>query len=84
MAGRDNQQGNSQREAAMTTALATHEQPDGDPRLVLHSDAKRSSVALVPAKGKRWQPPEGLTSANVQAVIDAAAEGRDHLLLRCL
>jgi len=84
MTGRDTKPGTSQREAAMTTALATREQPADDARLVLHSDAKRRSVALAPAKGKRWQPPEGLTPADVRAVIEVAAEGRDRLLLRCL
>jgi integrase len=33
---------------------------------------------------KRWQPPEGLSPAEVQAVIDAATSERDHLLLRVL
>ena len=57
----DNQRGNSQREPAMTTALAKREQPNGETRLLLHSEEKRRSVALAPPKGKRWQPPEGVT-----------------------
>jgi len=80
----DTKPGTSQRGTAMTTALAQREQPNGDARLLLHSKGKRRSVALPPAKGKRWQPPEGLTPTEVQAVIDAAAEGRDRLLLRRL
>jgi integrase len=36
------------------------------------------------APGRRWQPPEGLTPADVQAVIAAAATERDRLLLRVL
>jgi len=84
MTGLDTKPGTSQKEATMTTALATREEPNGDTRLLLHSEGKRRSVALVPAKGKRWQPPEGLVPADVQAVINAAAEGRDRLLLRCL
>ena len=80
----DGDQDTHQREPAPSSALARQEQPTGDARLLLHSDTKRRSVALAPAKGKRWQPPEGLTPADVQAVIDAAAEGRDRLLLRCL
>jgi len=77
-------QGNHQREPVVTTALAKREQPNGDARLMLHSADKRRSVALGPAPKKRWQPPEGLTSTDVRAVIDATAEGRDRLLLRCL
>jgi integrase len=83
-AAQDNEQGKSQREPAMTTALAKRDQPNGEARLLLHSDAKRRSVALGPVKGKRWQPPEGLSPADVQAIIDAAPEGRDRLLLRVL
>ena len=67
-----------------TTALAKREQPTGATRLLLHSSEKRRSVALGPAKGKRWQPPEGLSPADVQAIIDAVPEGRDRLLLRVL
>jgi len=66
------------------SVVARRDQPTDDARLVLHSDTKRRSVALGPAKNKCWQPSEGLTSADVQTVIDAAAEGRDRLLLRCL
>jgi len=84
MTGYDTKPGSSQREAINTTALAKREQGDGDARLVLHSEGKRRSVTLASAKAKRWQPPEGLTPADVQAVIGAAAEGRDRLLLRCL
>ncbi len=68
----------------MTTALATREQPNGETRLLLHSDGKRRSVALGPTKNKRWQPPEGLSPADVQAIIAAAPDGRDRLLLRVL
>ena len=84
MVARDNKHGTAQRETAMTTALAKREQPDGDVRLLLHSDGKRRSVALDPAKNKRWQPPEGLAPADVQAIIDAAGNDRDRLLLRVL
>ncbi len=52
--------------------------------VLLHSEEKRRSVALGPAKNKRWQPPEGLSPADVQAIIDATPEGRDRLLLRVL
>jgi len=54
------------------------------PIVLLHSSEKRRSVALGPAKGKRWQPPEGLSPADVQAIIDAAGNDRDRLLLRVL
>jgi integrase/recombinase XerD len=67
-----------------TTALAKREQGDGDTRLLLHSSEKRRFVAFTPPKNKRWQPPEGLAPADVQAIIDAAPEGRDRLLLRVL
>jgi len=78
------EQDTHQMQPVHSSALARREQPTDDARLLLHSDTKRRSVALGPAKNKRWQPPEGLTPADVQAVIDAAAEGRDRLLLRCL
>jgi integrase len=52
--------------------------------VLLHSEGKRRSVALGPAKGKRWQPPDGLLPADVQGIIAAAPEGRDRLLLRML
>ena len=52
--------------------------------VLLHSDAKRRSVALGPAKGKRWQPPEGLSRTDVQGIIAAASNERDRLLLRVL
>ncbi len=84
MATTDGDRGNSQRAPAMTTALAKREQPNDDTRLLLHSEEKRRSVALGPAKNKRWQPPEGLTPADVQAIIAAAANDRDRLLLRVL
>jgi integrase len=35
-------------------------------------------------RGKRWQPPEGLTPEEVKAVIAAARTERDRLLLRAL
>ncbi|MGI8912806.1 MAG: tyrosine-type recombinase/integrase [Chloroflexota bacterium] len=54
------------------------------PIVLLHSAEKRRSVALGAQKNKRWQPPEGLTPADVQAIIDATPEGRDRLLLRVL
>jgi integrase/recombinase XerD len=52
--------------------------------VLLHSAEKRRSVALGPTKGKRWQPPEGLSPADVQAIIDATTNDRDRLLLRVL
>jgi len=54
------------------------------PIVVLHSGEKRRSVALEPAKNKRWQPPEGLSPADVRAIIEAATNDRDRLLLRVL
>lgn len=54
------------------------------PTVLLHSAEKRRSVALGPAKNKHWEPPEGLSSAYVQAIIDAAGNDRDRLLLRVL
>src|SRR5919202_1183817 len=50
-------------------------------RELLSSAARRRSVK--PAS-KRWQPPEGLTPEDVQAVIAAAACERDRLLLTTL
>ncbi len=84
MGTRDNKRDHSQRERGEGAALVKREQADGGTRLVLHSEGERRSVASALAKGKRWQPPEGLAPADVQAVIAAAAEGRDRLLLRCL
>ena len=52
--------------------------------VLLHSREKRRSVALGPAKTRRWQPPEGLSPADVQAIIAAAGNNRDRLLLRVL
>jgi integrase len=42
------------------------------------------SVRSAERASKRWQPPEGLSPAEVQAVIAAAATERDRLLLRVL
>jgi integrase len=50
-------------------------------RELLSSAARRRSVK--PAS-KRWQPPEGLTPEDVQAVIAAADSERDRLLLTTL
>jgi len=50
-------------------------------RELLSSPTRRRSVK--PAS-KRWQPPEGLSPADVQAVIAAAACERDRLLLTTL
>jgi len=44
----------------------------------------RSTSGSVRFAQKRWQPPEGLSPAEVQAVIDAATCERDRLLLRVL
>ena len=44
----------------------------------------RSAPGSVRFAQKRWQPPEGLSPAEVQAVIDAATCERDRLLLRVL
>jgi integrase len=59
-----------------TTALAPRAE-----RELLNSAARRRSVKPAP---KRWQPPEGLTSEDVQAVVAAAACERDRLLLTTL
>jgi len=83
MATGNGEPGSAQRERGATTALATRDQPNAELRLVLHSDEKRRSVASAP-KGRRWQPPEGLTPADVRAVIAAASNDRDRLLLRVL
>jgi len=48
------------------------------------SAGARSVRSGTPSRGRRWQPPEGLTPADVQAVIAAAATERDRLLLRVL
>jgi len=45
------------------------------------SQPKRRSVR---SAGKQWQPPEGLAPQDVLAVVDAAANERDRLLLRVL
>src|SRR5258708_6630523 len=45
------------------------------------SQPKRRSVR---SAGKQWQPPEGLAPQDVLAVVDAAANERDRLLLRAL
>src|SRR3954453_11965895 len=50
-------------------------------RVQLDSRPAPGSVRLAQ---KRWQPPEGLSPAEVQAVIDAATSERDRLLLRVL
>src|SRR5689334_8810194 len=84
MAGRDGERGEHQMQPEATTALARREPAAGDARLVLHSREQRRSIASAPPKGKRWQPPEGLTPAEVKAVIAAAASERDRLLLRVL
>jgi integrase len=44
----------------------------------------RETPSSVRSAQKRWQPPEGLSPAEVQAVIDAATSERDRLLLRVL
>jgi integrase len=60
-----------------TRALAVQTSRD-----VSDSRAKRRSVRS--AATKQWQPPEGLTPADVLAVVEAAASERDRLLLRVL
>src|SRR3954452_25101989 len=50
-------------------------------RVQLDSRADSDSVR---SAQKHWQPPEGLSPAEVQAVIDAATSERDRLLLRVL
>jgi integrase len=50
-------------------------------RVQLDSRPAPGSVRLAQ---KRWQPPEGLSPTEVQAVIDAATSERDRLLLRVL
>jgi integrase len=44
----------------------------------------RSDPGSVRSAQKHWQPPEGLSPAEVLAVIDAATSERDRLLLRVL
>jgi integrase len=44
----------------------------------------RSAPGSVRSAQKHWQPPEGLSPAEVQAVVDAATSERDRLLLRVL
>jgi integrase len=44
----------------------------------------RQTSRLVRSAQKHWQPPEGLSPADVLAVIDAASSERDRLLLRVL
>jgi integrase len=44
----------------------------------------RQNARSVRSAHKRWQPPEGLSPQDVQAVIDAATRERDRLLLRVL
>ena len=46
-------------------------------------DSHRATQSVRSAQ-KHWQPPEGLSPADVQAVIDAATGERDRLLLRVL
>ena len=46
-------------------------------------DPRRTSRSVRSAQ-KHWQPPEGLSPADVLAVIDAASSERDRLLLRVL
>jgi integrase/recombinase XerD len=46
-------------------------------------DSRRASRSVRSAR-KHWQPPEGLSPKDVQAVIDAAQCERDRLLLRVL
>jgi integrase len=63
--------------AGRTRALAVR-----GSRELSDSTSKRRSVRSAPSK--QWQPPEGLTPADVLAVIDAAPSERDRLLLRVL
>ncbi len=84
MATGNNERGEAQREAGPTTAPAKRGQPNGETRLLLHSAANRRFVAFASAKGRLWQPPEGLTSAGIKAVVAAATIDRDRLLRRCL
>src|SRR4051794_20486834 len=44
----------------------------------------RLAPGFVRSAQKHWQPPEGLSPAEVQAVIDAVTSERDRLLLRVL
>jgi integrase len=59
------------------TALARREVFDSRPQ-------RRSVRFAAKASGKRWQPPEGLSPEDCQAVIAAAGCERDRLLLRVL
>ncbi len=68
------EQGPVQGGPVQTTALAKQEQPSGDTRLLLHSDTKRGSVALGPAKNKRWQPPRA--TRRRRAVVSPLATQR--------
>lgn len=49
----------------------------------LRLDSRRDTQSVRSAQ-KRWQPPEGLSPDDVQAVIAAATSERDRLLLRVL
>lgn len=60
-----------------------HPTPLAGETVRLHSEPTRRTVTS-PKDRKRWQPPEGLTPDDVKAVIAAAPDGRDRLLLRVL
>lgn len=64
-------------EASATLALRP-------PRELSGSRTPTRSVRSANGASKRWQPPEGLSPADVGAVIAAAATERDQLLLRVL
>jgi integrase len=48
------------------------------------SDSRAKPRSVRSAATKQWQPPEGLTPADVLAVVEATASERDRLLLRVL
>jgi integrase len=48
------------------------------------SDSSRQTRSVRSAKGKHWQPPQGVSPGEVRAVISAASCERDRLLLRVL
>src|SRR6266568_3849053 len=48
------------------------------------SDSSQKRRSVRSDSSKQWQPPEGLAPDNVLAVIDAASNERDRLLLRVL
>jgi len=72
---------NSARVTGRRPSLPSSPSAGASQRVLSNSQATRRSVKPT---GKRWQPPEGLSPQDVQAVIAAAACERDRLLLTTL